>query len=76
VNPTYVGFNYKIDALGATDDTEPDELAEAFEALFAAGTEFSPMRFLQLRFPILQRFVNNSHSTSNNADDWRRGTSK
>ncbi|KAJ7849159.1 cytochrome P450, partial [Mycena leptocephala] len=50
------GFNYKIDALGATDDAEPDELAEAFEALFVAGTEFSPMRFLQLRFPILQRF--------------------
>ncbi|KAJ7892659.1 cytochrome P450 [Mycena leptocephala] len=45
------GFNYKIDALSATDDAEPNELAEAFEAVFAAETEFSIVHFLQLRLP-------------------------
>ncbi|KAJ7846797.1 cytochrome P450 [Mycena leptocephala] len=50
------GFNYKIDALSATDDAEPNELVEAFEAVFAADTEFSIRRFLQFRYPILRRF--------------------
>ncbi|KAJ6564735.1 cytochrome P450 [Mycena capillaripes] len=47
------GFNYKIDALGADEDAAPNELAEAFEALFAAETGFSLVRFIQTRFPIL-----------------------
>ncbi|KAJ7800339.1 cytochrome P450 [Mycena leptocephala] len=52
------GFNYKIDALGATDDAEPNELAEAFEALFAVETEFSIVHFLQFRYPVLRHFTN------------------
>ncbi|KAF7334967.1 hypothetical protein MVEN_02246700 [Mycena venus] len=50
------GFNYKIDALGAEEGAAPNELAEAFEAIFAAetGSGFSFARFLQLRFPILR----------------------
>ncbi|KAJ7240130.1 cytochrome P450 [Mycena haematopus] len=49
------GFNYKIDALGAEAGAAPNELAEAFEALFTAETEFSFLRFLQLRIPILRK---------------------
>ncbi|KAJ7183746.1 cytochrome P450 [Mycena filopes] len=49
------GFNYKINALGAEEHDAPDELAEAFERLFTAGTSFSWARFLQLRFPLLRR---------------------
>ncbi|KAJ7740499.1 cytochrome P450 [Mycena olivaceomarginata] len=49
------GFNYTIDALGAPEGAAPNELAEAFEALFASETGFSLARFLQLRFPLLRR---------------------
>ncbi|KAJ7120541.1 cytochrome P450 [Mycena crocata] len=50
------GFNYKINALGAEDHDTPDELAEAFEKVFAAETSggFNFFRFLQLRLPILR----------------------
>ncbi|KAF7359914.1 hypothetical protein MVEN_00717300 [Mycena venus] len=50
------GFNYNIDALGAEEGAAPNELAEAFEAIFATetGPGFSLARFLQLRFPILR----------------------
>ncbi|KAF8161951.1 cytochrome P450 [Mycena galopus ATCC 62051] len=48
------GFNYKIDALGAEEGAAPNELAEAFEALFSGETGFSIARFLQLRVPILR----------------------
>ncbi|KAJ7864182.1 cytochrome P450 [Mycena leptocephala] len=53
------GFNYNIDALSATDDAEPNELSEAFEALFAAETEagFNIVRFLQFRYPVLRHFT-------------------
>ncbi|KAJ7192531.1 cytochrome P450 [Mycena pura] len=50
------GFNYDINALGATEGTAPDELAAAFEAGFAAETSFSLIRFLQMRVPLLRRF--------------------
>ncbi|KAJ7731769.1 cytochrome P450 [Mycena metata] len=49
------GFNYKINALGTDAHDAPDELAEAFEKVFAAETKFSWVRFLQLRFPLLRR---------------------
>ncbi|KAF8161957.1 cytochrome P450 [Mycena galopus ATCC 62051] len=48
------GFNYKIDALGAEEGAAPNELAEAFEALFSGETGFSVARFLQ-RMPLLRR---------------------
>ncbi|KAJ7254987.1 cytochrome P450 [Mycena haematopus] len=49
------GFNYKIDALGAEGDAPPNELAEAFEAVFAAETGLSVARVLQMMFPVLRR---------------------
>ncbi|KAJ6462437.1 cytochrome P450 [Mycena sanguinolenta] len=49
------GFNYKIDALGAEPGAAPNELAEAFEALFIGESGFSFLRFLQLRFPIFRK---------------------
>ncbi|KAJ7607627.1 cytochrome P450 [Mycena polygramma] len=52
------GFNYNINALGALEGAAQNELAEAFEAVFAAETGgFSVVRFFQLRFPILRRFL-------------------
>ncbi|KAF7375729.1 hypothetical protein MSAN_00462400 [Mycena sanguinolenta] len=48
------GFNYKINALGAEEGAAPNELAEAFETLFAAESGFSVMRFFQTRFRILR----------------------
>ncbi|KAJ7648294.1 cytochrome P450 [Mycena polygramma] len=52
------GFNYNIDALGASEGAAQNELAEAFEAVFAAQTGgFSVIRFFQLRFPVLRRFL-------------------
>ncbi|KAJ7192514.1 cytochrome P450 [Mycena pura] len=49
------GFNYDINALGATEGTAPDELAAAFEAVFAAETSFSLIRFFQMRVPFFRR---------------------
>jgi hypothetical protein len=57
VSSTHAGFNYTIDALDAPEGAAPNELAEAFEALFASETGFSLARFLQLRFPLLRRIV-------------------
>ncbi|KAJ7670063.1 cytochrome P450 [Mycena polygramma] len=52
------GFNYNINALGASEGAAQNELAEAFEAVFAAETGgFSVIRFFQLRFPVLRRFL-------------------
>ncbi|KAJ6458410.1 cytochrome P450 [Mycena vitilis] len=52
------GFNYNINALGASEGAAQNELAEAFEAVFAAETGgFSVLRFIQLRFPVLRRFL-------------------
>ncbi|KAJ7110658.1 cytochrome P450 [Mycena epipterygia] len=48
------GFNYRINALGAEADQKPDELAEAFEAVFAAETGFSLIRVVQSRFRALR----------------------
>ncbi|KAF8206821.1 cytochrome P450 [Mycena galopus ATCC 62051] len=49
------GFNYKIDALGAEEGAPPNELAEAFEAVFAAENGFSIGRLLQFLFPVLRK---------------------
>ncbi|KAJ6488895.1 cytochrome P450 [Mycena sanguinolenta] len=48
------GFNYKINALGAEEGAAPNELAEAFETLFAAESGFSIVRFVQTQFRILR----------------------
>ncbi|KAJ6527801.1 hypothetical protein B0H19DRAFT_1083885 [Mycena capillaripes] len=52
----FIAESYKIDALGAEEAVAPNELAEAFEAIFAPemGSRFSFARFLQLWFPILR----------------------
>ncbi|KAJ6506844.1 cytochrome P450 [Mycena sanguinolenta] len=48
------GFNYSIDSLGASESASKNELAEAFEAVFAAETGFSIGGFLQMIFPVLR----------------------
>ncbi|KAJ7063948.1 cytochrome P450 [Mycena amicta] len=52
------GFNHNINALGTSEGGKQDELAEAFERVFAAETDFSLMRFLQMKFPPLRRLPN------------------
>ncbi|KAJ7670074.1 cytochrome P450 [Mycena polygramma] len=50
-------FNYNINALGASEGAVQNELAEAFEAVFAAETGgFSVIRSFLLHFPVLRRF--------------------
>ncbi|KAJ7839965.1 cytochrome P450 [Mycena olivaceomarginata] len=48
------GFNYKVDALGTEEGATPNELTQAFDALFARESSFSFMSFLQMRYPILR----------------------
>ncbi|KAJ7698378.1 cytochrome P450 [Mycena rosella] len=48
------GFNHKINALGAQGHDQPDELAAAFETLFSADNQFSPLRALQGMYPIFR----------------------
>ncbi|KAF7341829.1 hypothetical protein MSAN_02038100 [Mycena sanguinolenta] len=48
------GFNYPIDSLGTPEGAPKNELAEAFEAVFAAETGFTIGGFLQMVFPILR----------------------
>ncbi|KAF7341712.1 hypothetical protein MSAN_02069600 [Mycena sanguinolenta] len=48
------GFNYKINALGAEEGAAPNELAHAFESLFAGESGFSLLRFLQDRSRIFR----------------------
>ncbi|KAF8206820.1 cytochrome P450 [Mycena galopus ATCC 62051] len=48
------GFNYKIDALGAEEGAPPNELAEAFEAVFAGEKEFHVGKILRFILPILR----------------------
>jgi hypothetical protein len=51
------GFNYKVDALGTEEGATPNELTQAFDALFARESSFSFMSFLQMRYPILRNIV-------------------
>ncbi|KAJ6546036.1 cytochrome P450 [Mycena vulgaris] len=48
------GFNYRINALGAESHDAPDELAEAFDAVFTAETGFSVVRLLQSRIRLFR----------------------
>ncbi|KAJ7698380.1 cytochrome P450 [Mycena rosella] len=48
------GFNHKINALGARGHDQPDEFAAAFETLFSADNQFSPLRALQGMYPIFR----------------------
>ncbi|KAJ7106872.1 cytochrome P450 [Mycena crocata] len=47
------GFNYRINALGATGHDTQDELAEAFEAVSGGETGLTLFRLLEFQFPAL-----------------------
>ncbi|KAJ7082621.1 cytochrome P450 [Mycena belliarum] len=49
------GFNYEINALGARAGDAPDELVEAFEAMFHTEPHgHNVLRFIQSRIPLLR----------------------
>ncbi|KAJ7486788.1 cytochrome P450 [Mycena latifolia] len=54
------GFNYSINALGARSQDTPDELATAFETLFAAESQMTPLRALQGLYPIFRKIQTNT----------------
>ncbi|KAF7300112.1 hypothetical protein MKEN_01334400 [Mycena kentingensis (nom. inval.)] len=54
------GFNYDINALGTANDAEQDELATAFERVFASETNFSLWRIMQMKFKPLRKLVHNT----------------
>ncbi|KAJ7154854.1 cytochrome P450 [Mycena crocata] len=47
------GFNYRINALGTGSQDTQNELAQAFDAVFAGETGFTVYNLLQFLFPIL-----------------------
>ncbi|KAJ7649171.1 cytochrome P450 [Mycena rosella] len=47
------GFNYRINALGTESHEEPDELAEAFETVFAASTGSGVFNMLKFLLPAI-----------------------
>ncbi|KAJ7658457.1 cytochrome P450, partial [Mycena rosella] len=53
-------FNYKINALGAQSEDEPNELAAAFATMFATNNALGPLRALQGRFPIFRHISTKS----------------
>ncbi|KAJ7640602.1 cytochrome P450 [Mycena rosella] len=61
------GFNYKINALGARSEDEPNELAAAFETLFVINNGLDPLRALQGRFPIFRHISTKSKMVTRDA---------
>ena len=49
------GFGYQFNALSDTD--KPNELNKAFDTLFRAHTEITPMLMLQIFVPISRKLV-------------------
>ncbi|KAJ7500518.1 cytochrome P450 [Mycena galericulata] len=58
------GFNYRINALARDDSARPDELTSAFQALLTAETDFTFLRLLQFKIPLLRRLPTKSNITS------------
>ncbi|KAJ7494216.1 cytochrome P450 [Mycena galericulata] len=58
------GFNYRINALARDDSAPPDELTSAFQALLTAETDFTFLRLLQFKIPLLRRLPTKSNITS------------
>ncbi|KAJ7141737.1 cytochrome P450 [Mycena crocata] len=57
------GFNYRINALGTASHDTPDELAQAFDAVFAGDTGFTLYDMLQFLFPILHNIPTKQNNT-------------
>lgn len=54
----FEGFGYVFNALNASiNETEENELAQAFGVIFSAARKFRVMTILQVWFPVLRRFV-------------------
>ncbi|KAJ7500556.1 cytochrome P450 [Mycena galericulata] len=58
------GFNYRINALAREDSAPPDELTSAFQALLTAETDFTFLRLLQIKIPLLRCLPTKSNIAS------------
>ncbi|KAJ7137572.1 cytochrome P450 [Mycena crocata] len=57
------GFNYHVNALKTESHDTPDELAQAFDAVFARRTGFTMFMLLQLFFPVLGNIPTKRNNT-------------